>query len=109
MDALPADQTAAQAASGGADTPLAGGIVTLRYWAAARAAAGRSDEQFSGASLADVLASALQAHQGNPRFAQVLGVSSLLVGDRPLGKTDPASIEVTHGDVIDILPPFAGG
>ena len=55
------------------------------------------------------LDAALQAHRTTPRFAQVLGVSSLLLGDRPVGGVDPASIEVTEGDVIEVLPPFAGG
>jgi sulfur-carrier protein len=36
-------------------------------------------------------------------------VSSLLLGDRPLGSREPESVPVRDGDVIEVLPPFAGG
>lgn len=83
--------------------------VTVRYWAAARTAAGHADEVVSGASVADVLTAVRLAHAGNPRLLQVLGVSSLLLGDTPLGTRDLASVPVDPGDVLEVLPPFAGG
>ncbi len=91
------------------ETGLSQGRVTVRYWAAARAAAGIAEEQFTGATVADVLAQARMAHLDAPRFARVLGVSSLLLGDRPVGAGDPALLRVVDGDVIEVLPPFAGG
>jgi molybdopterin synthase sulfur carrier subunit len=83
--------------------------VTLRYWAAARAAAGQAEEKFDGATVGVVLEQARRQHSGNPRFAQVLGVSSFLVADQPIGTRDPATVPVADGDVIEVLPPFAGG
>lgn len=83
--------------------------MTVRYWAAARAEAGRSDDVVSGASVADVLVAVRQLHADNPRLLQVLGVSSLLLGDTPLGTRDRATVPVGPGDVLEVLPPFAGG
>lgn len=83
--------------------------VTLRYWAAARSAAGLAQERFAGDTVAEVLTAALARHAESPRFAQVLGVCSLLHGEQPLGVRDPATVAVSDGDVIDLLPPFAGG
>ncbi|MDQ3484642.1 MAG: MoaD/ThiS family protein [Actinomycetota bacterium] len=87
----------------------AGAHVTVRYWAAARAAAAVASEEVCGSSVADVLAAAQKRHEQEPRFAQVLSVCSLLLGERPLGTSDLAQVEVAEGDVLDVLPPFAGG
>jgi molybdopterin converting factor small subunit len=83
--------------------------VTVRYWAAARAAAGTAEEQVPGSTLAEVLAAAKAARPGSDRFAQVLGVCSFLVGDAPVGKRDLRDVPLGPGDVIEVLPPFAGG
>jgi molybdopterin converting factor small subunit len=83
--------------------------VTLRYWAAARAAAGRAEEEVDATTLAEALDAARSAHVDNPRFAQVLAVSSLLLVDQPVGSRDPQTVQVADGDVIEVLPPFAGG
>jgi sulfur-carrier protein len=83
--------------------------VTVRYWAAARAAAGRAEDRVDAATVAEALDRARQTHVDNPRFASVLAVSSLLVGDQPLGSRDPDAVPVRDGDVIEVLPPFAGG
>jgi sulfur-carrier protein len=83
--------------------------VTLRYWAAARAAAGRAEEEVDATTVAEALDEARGAHLDNPRFAQVLGVSSLLLADQPIGSRDPQTVQVANGDVIEVLPPFAGG
>ncbi|MEJ7629412.1 MAG: MoaD/ThiS family protein [Nocardioidaceae bacterium] len=84
-------------------------VVTVRYWAAARAAAGRAEDVVSGGSVADVLAAVHRVHADNPRLLQVLAVSSLLLGDTPLGSRDRATVPVGPGDVLEVLPPFAGG
>lgn len=83
--------------------------VTVRYWAAARAAAGRAEDHVDAATVAEALDQARQTHVDDPRFASVLTVSSLLVGDQPLGSRDPETVRVRDGDVIEVLPPFAGG
>ncbi len=63
----------------------------------------------SGTTVAEVLAAARTLHADNPRFAQVLGVSSLLLGDTPVRSADLDAVTVSPGDVIEVLPPFAGG
>ena len=76
-------------------TVSAVGDVTVRYWAAARAAAGIEAETVpveEGATLADVLA-----------------VCSVLVGDRPVGSRAPEDVSVWPGQTVEMLPPFAGG
>lgn len=83
--------------------------MTVRYWAAARAAAGREDDRVHAGSVADALDAVRGLHTGEPRFARVLSVSSFLLGDRPMGSTDLATVRVAAGDVIEVLPPFAGG
>ncbi|MDX6309921.1 MAG: sulfur-carrier protein [Nocardioidaceae bacterium] len=84
-------------------------MVRVRYWASARAAAGRAEDLVHGESVAEVVAAARALHSDNPRFAAVLGVSSLLLGDMPLGLRDVEGVSVAEGDVLDVLPPFAGG
>ncbi len=76
--------------------------VIVRYWAGARAAAGRAEEPVAAAST-DELVAVITAR--TPALAGVLPVSSLLVdglvvrADRPLA----------DGQVVEVLPPFAGG
>lgn len=85
--------------------------ITVRYWAAARAAAGVESESVTALeplSLA-ALVGALVARHGDARLAQVLGVCSVLIGDRPAGGGDRAGVIVAPGDRVEFLPPFAGG
>jgi molybdopterin converting factor small subunit len=89
-----------------------GAAVTVRYWAAARAAAGVESETYQvtgGTTLADLLGRVLDRHRDRPRLPDVLGVCSMLVGDRPVGSQDPAQVNLRPGDVVELLPPFAGG
>ena len=81
--------------------------VTVRYWAAARAAAGRDSDVASPGTLEQVLSQVREQHA--ERFAQVVELCSVLVGDRPVGTRDHASVRVEAGDVVELLPPFAGG
>lgn len=83
--------------------------VTVRYWAAARAAAGRREDQVPATTVAAALDLVRDLHADEPRFARVLSVCSLLLGDRPLGSSDLAAVLLVDGDVIEVLPPFAGG
>lgn len=80
---------------------------TLRYWAAARAAAGVAAEQTSAPTLAEALALARSCR--NDRFAQVLSVCSYVVDGEPVGARDHASVVLRGGGLVDVLPPFAGG
>jgi molybdopterin converting factor small subunit len=89
----------------------AAGSVTVRYWAAARAAAGVATDvlEVSGPlTLAEVRAWAAAAHPGT-RLADVLAVCSVLLGDRPVSAEDPGQVLVEPGTYVEFLPPFAGG
>lgn len=88
------------------------GTVTVRYWAAARAAAGVDSDRVdvgSGTTLADLFVQLQRLHPDRPRLPAVLAVCSVLVGERPVGSAEPTGVQVTPGDVIELLPPFAGG
>ena len=76
---------------------------TIRYWAAARAAAGVAEERFDGRTLGDVLTAAEAAHGAD--LARVFTVASFLVDGR---RTD-ATTQLSEGAVVEVLPPFAGG
>ena len=85
--------------------------ITVRYWAGARAAAGTAEdvlETTDELSLADVVARVLERHPGE-QMARTVGVCSVLLGDRPVRTQDPESVVVRPGDVVELLPPFAGG
>jgi molybdopterin converting factor small subunit len=79
----------------------------IRYWAAARDAAGTSEETYDAATLAQALVSARQRH--GERFGDVLDRCSYLVDDSPVGGRDHGRIELSAGGTIEVLPPFAGG
>ncbi|WP_416954530.1 MoaD/ThiS family protein [Nocardioides sp. T5] len=88
--------------------------ITVRYWAGARAAAGtpedviEADATTGELTLADVVARVLELHPGD-QMARTVGVCSVLLGDRPVGSQDPAQVVVRAGEVVELLPPFAGG
>jgi molybdopterin converting factor small subunit len=86
-------------------------FIRVRYWAAAKAAAGVDSDELpvSGpATLAEVRARAAELHPGG-RLAEVLAACSTLVGDQPVGTADPASVVIEPGSSVEFLPPFAGG
>ena len=75
--------------------------MNVRYFAAARAAAGMDEENFnlpSGATVADLL----QA----PPLARILSRSSFLLNE--VAVRDHCRV-LEADDVVDVLPPFAGG
>jgi sulfur-carrier protein len=80
---------------------------TIRYWAAARDAAGAAEEPYAEKTLDAALAAARARH--GTAFAQVLHRCSYLVDERPVGRRDHATIELTDGGTVEVLPPFAGG
>ncbi len=89
-----------------AGTPVSG---TVRYWAAAKAAAGVAEDSYRAASLAEALAAVRRRHADRPRLLQVLGHSSFLVDGSPVGGRDHAAVALTEGGTVEVLPPFAGG
>lgn len=80
---------------------------TIRYWAAAKAAAGVPEEPFEAETLAEVLRWARATR--DDRFAAVLDTSSLLVDGTPVTTRAAAEVRLVAGCVIEVLPPFAGG
>jgi molybdopterin converting factor small subunit len=106
--------------------------VTLRYWAAAKEAAGVAEEKVSAPTLAAALAAGVAAlldradpgqHAGGQgsstparppadraeRLRLVLARSSFLIDGTPAGIRDPETVRLADSAVIEVLPPFAGG
>lgn len=82
---------------------------TIRYWAAAKAAAGTGEEPYDAVTLADALADAALETGRNDDFRRILERSSFLVGGDPVGARPHDSIMLPEGGVVEVLPPFAGG
>jgi sulfur-carrier protein len=92
--------------------------VTLRYWAAAKQAAGVAEETISADTLGDALAAVLQTRAQAAAGAQadslmqlrtVLAQSSFLVDGNPVGSRAPEAVLLEDAAVVEVLPPFAGG
>jgi molybdopterin synthase sulfur carrier subunit len=81
--------------------------IVVRYFAAARAAAGVEEEKVqlpSGASVSDAVAELRRLHpEGLPKILDA--VSYLLDG---IAVRDRTRV-LTDGAELDVLPPFAGG
>jgi sulfur-carrier protein len=83
--------------------------VTVHYWAAAKEAAGTSEEKVEAATLADALDIVRGEREGDSRFANVLARSSFLIDSNPAGRRAAETIILPEGAVVEVLPPFAGG
>jgi sulfur-carrier protein len=86
-------------------------VIRLRYWAAAKAAAGTDADDVAvtaALTLAELRGAAAALHPGT-RLAEVLAACSTLVGDQPVGTADPTTVVVEPGSTVEFLPPFAGG
>jgi molybdopterin synthase sulfur carrier subunit len=79
----------------------------IRYWAAARDAAGCSDEPYAAQTLEQALAAATALH--GPGLARVLARCAFVVDGTPVSRRDPATVQLSVGGTIEVLPPFAGG
>lgn len=79
----------------------------VRYFAAARAAAGVDEEHVDAATVAQALAAVRERHDA--RFAEVLACCSLLLDGDPVGRRDPGAVPTGPEAVLEVLPPFAGG
>jgi molybdopterin converting factor small subunit len=76
---------------------------TIRYWAAARAAAGCDAEPYDAATLAEALAAAARNH--GPALGRVLERCSFLVDGVRAG----SGTTLPEDGLVEVLPPFAGG
>ncbi|WP_374216037.1 MoaD/ThiS family protein [Frankia sp. AiPs1] len=84
-----------------------GARVTVRYWAAARDAAGVREETVEADTLAALFTIVAARHGGD--LPALLRRCSYLVDDQPVGRRDPAGVVLRDGAVVEALPPFAGG
>ncbi|MFJ8477771.1 MoaD/ThiS family protein [Kitasatospora sp. NPDC094011] len=82
---------------------------TIRYWAAAKSEAGLAEEPYQAATLAEALAAARERHADRPKFVLLLGHCSYLVDGAQVGGRDHATVALTEGGTVEVLPPFAGG
>ena len=88
--------------------------MNVRYFAAARAAAGVDEESFdlaSGTTVAGLLQAVLAVDRaeppaGTPPLQRILSRSSFLLNE--VAVRDRTTV-LTPGDVVDVLPPFAVG
>jgi molybdopterin synthase sulfur carrier subunit len=83
--------------------------VTIRYWAAAKQAAGLPEESLDAITLRDALNAAVARRKPDRRLADIIARSSFLVNADQVGPVDKGSIVLDDGAVIEVLPPFAGG
>jgi molybdopterin converting factor small subunit len=92
-------------------------VITVRYYAAARAAAGVESEALEvphDATLANALSAmrgvertgSRSPEPGAPELSDVLRRCSFLVNE--VAAKDPQR-PLMAGDTLDVLPPFAGG
>ncbi len=82
-------------------------IVTVRWFAAARAAAGVESEQVTvpvGTTVAILLKTVRAAHGDD--LARVLDRCSFLLDEVAVRDRD---LPLHDGAIVDVLPPFAGG
>jgi sulfur-carrier protein len=82
-------------------------VITLRYWAAAKAAAGVAEDRMDVDTLAAALECAAEAH--GEQLARVLTRCSFLVDGNPVGARPPETLALPADAIVEALPPFAGG
>jgi sulfur-carrier protein len=79
-------------------------VVTVRFFAGARAASGVDTEQRSAATLDELVRELAEAH--GDKLARVLPACSFLVDGT---STRDRALVLSPGSTVDVLPPFAGG
>jgi molybdopterin converting factor small subunit len=80
---------------------------TIRYWAAAKSAAGTAEEPYEATTLEEALAGVRERHPGE--LVRVLSRSSFLVDGAPVGMRGHETVRLAEGGTVEVLPPFAGG
>ena len=84
--------------------PATPAVVTVRYFAGARAASGIDTESCAAGTLEELVGRIVEAH--GERLERVLTACSFLVDGT---QTRDRSLQLSPGAVVDVLPPFAGG
>ncbi|MER6951770.1 MoaD/ThiS family protein [Nonomuraea sp. NPDC005983] len=78
----------------------------VRYWAAAKEAAGLAEEPFEAATLGELMT---KITQNRAELARVVARSSFLLDGSPVGRRDHDEVALNDGVTVEVLPPFAGG
>lgn len=78
----------------------------VRYWAAAKDAAGVAEEPFEAADLGELMTKITADRE---ELARVVRRSSFLVDGTPVGRRAHADVRLADGVTVEVLPPFAGG
>ncbi|MEU6718827.1 MoaD/ThiS family protein [Nonomuraea sp. NPDC046802] len=78
----------------------------IRYWAAAKEAAGVAEEPFEAITLGELMT---KITQNRAELARVVARSSFLVDGSPVGKRAHDEVVLGEGSTVEVLPPFAGG
>ncbi|GAA3167504.1 MoaD/ThiS family protein [Planomonospora alba] len=78
----------------------------IRYWAAAKDAAGVQEEPFDAENLAELV---VNVTAGRDELARVARRSSFLVDGHPVGTRAHETVVLADGATVEVLPPFAGG
>jgi sulfur-carrier protein len=82
---------------------------TIRYWAAARQAAGVGEEPYDAVTLAEALEAAAARAGRDAEFGRVVARSSFLIDGNPVGGRAHDGVTLPEGGTVEVLPPFAGG
>ncbi len=80
---------------------------TIRYWAAAKAAAGTAEEPYAAETLAEALDAVRGRHPGE--LSQVLRRCSFLIDGDPVGTRGHETVRLAEGGTGEVLPRVAGG
>ncbi|WP_184958302.1 MoaD/ThiS family protein [Nonomuraea endophytica] len=78
----------------------------VRYWAAAKDAAGVAEEPFEAVTLGELMT---KITAGRDDLARVMRRSSFLVDGDPVGRRAHDDVVLGEGVTVEVLPPFAGG
>jgi len=81
-------------------------VVTVRFWAAARAATGVETAFVAFGDLAEVIETVTRKY---PELSALLPRCSLLLDGVAVSRADVASTSASAGATLEVLPPFAGG
>ncbi|SEN39338.1 MoaD/ThiS family protein [Nonomuraea pusilla] len=82
------------------------GTGKIRYWAAAKEAAGVAEEPFDAATLGELMT---KITRDRVELARVASRSSFLVDGAPVGRRPHDEVLLGEGVTVEVLPPFAGG
>ena len=78
----------------------------IRYWAAAKEAAGVAEETFDAVTLGELMT---KITADRSELARVVRRCSFLVDGAPVGKRPHDEVALGDGVTVEVLPPFAGG